>query len=57
VRLPKEVREAFARQGSIGGKIGGKATTPAKVKAARKNGAAPVKEGSKPRGRPRKEKA
>ena len=38
------------------GRIGGRKTSEAKAAAARENGAAPVKPGSKPRGRPRKAK-
>lgn len=36
------------------GRKGGKSTSKAKGDASRANGAAPVKEGSRPRGRPRK---
>jgi len=36
------------------GRKGGKSTSKAKSDAARNNGKAPVKEGSRPRGRPRK---
>jgi len=52
MKIPNEVKAYLAK---IGAK-GGKAATKAKTEAARTNGSAPVKPGSKPRGRPKKPK-
>jgi hypothetical protein len=38
------------------GTLGGKAKSPAKAQASKANGAAPVKPGNRPRGRPKKSK-
>jgi hypothetical protein len=49
MRVPKEVREFFAKVGAIGGK----AKSPAKTKAVRKNG----KLGGRPKGSKNRKKA
>lgn len=51
------MNKAAQQLGRLGGLKGGPAKSEAKAKAAKENGAKPVKPGSRPRGRPKKEKA